>query len=137
MKHIDAGLDDLRGYLDGVGPVTIALPALGCGHGGLDWGRVSRMISDKLDGSRCPCACLRAPAASRQAGRAATEQPTEDERKGAEQIGYKLVERGTLPALEAPGPLYVLGNSEALSHKWIGLLSFPQSWRPLNDRHCA
>ena len=78
------------------------------------------MISDKLDGVDAHVLVFE-PAASRQAGRAATEQPTEDERKGAEQIGYKLVERETLPALEAPGPLYVLGNSEALSHKWIGL----------------
>ena len=120
-EDIDAGLDDLRGYLDGVGPVTIALPALGCGHGGLDWDRVSRMISDKLDGVDAHVLVFE-PAASRQAGRTATEQPTEDERKGAEQLGYKLIERESLPALEAPGPLYVLGGAEALSRRWIGLL---------------
>lgn len=120
-EDIDAGLDDLRGYLDAVGPVTIALPALGCGHGGLDWDRVSRMITDKLDGVDAHVLVFE-PAASRQAGRTATERPTEDERKGAEQLGYKLIERDNLPALEAPGPLYVLGGLEALSQRWIGLL---------------
>jgi O-acetyl-ADP-ribose deacetylase (regulator of RNase III) len=120
-EDVDAGLDDLRGYLDEVGPVTVALPALGCGHGGLDWNRVSRMIRDKLDGVNAHVLVFE-PAASRQAGRTATEQPTENERKGAEQLGYELVERDSLSSLEAPGPLYVLGRRELLSRKWIGLL---------------
>ena len=120
-EDIDAGLDDLRGYLDGVGPVTIALPALGCGHGGLDWNRVSRMICEKLEGVDAHVLVFE-PAASRQAGLAASEQPTKDERKAAEQLGYKLIERESLPALEAPGPLYLLGGPEALSRRWIGLL---------------
>ncbi|KAA3519930.1 macro domain-containing protein [Agrobacterium vitis] len=120
-EDIAAGLDDLRCYLDGFGPVTVALPALGCGHGGLDWDRVSRMIGDKLDGVDAHVLVFE-PAASRQAGRTATEQPNEDERKSAEQLGYELVQRGSLPALEAPGPLYVLGGTEALSRRWIGML---------------
>ena len=118
-EDIDAGLDDLRGYLNGVGRVTIALPALGCGHGGLDWDRVSRMISEKLDGVDAHVLVFE-PAASRQAGRIATEQPTEDERKGAEQLGYTLMGRESLPALEARGPFYVLGGVEPLFRRWIG-----------------
>ncbi|MGO4565904.1 macro domain-containing protein [Rhizobium sp. 2YAF20] len=120
-EDIDAGLDDLRSYLDGFGPVTVALPALGCGHGGLDWERVSRMISDKLDGVDAHVLVFE-PAASRQAGRTATENSNEDERKKAERLGYNLVERDSLPGLEAPGPLYVLGGPQALSRRWIGLL---------------
>lgn len=120
-EDIDAGLSDLRGYLDGVGPVTIALPALGCGHGGLDWDRVSQMIRSKLDGVDAHVRVFE-PAASRQAGRTASEQPTDDERKSAEQLGYALVEQDRLPALEAPGPLYVLGDRQALARNWIGLL---------------
>lgn len=120
-EDIDAGLDDLRGYLDGIGPVTIALPALGCGHGGLDWGRVSQMISAKLDGVDAHVLVFE-PAASRQAGRTASQRPSEDERTSAERLGYELVENDRVPALEAPGPLYVLGPGEALSRSWIALL---------------
>lgn len=120
-EDIESGLDDLRSYLDTVGPVTVALPALGCGHGGLDWERVSRTIREKLNGVNAHVLVFE-PAASRQAGRTATEQPNEDERKSAEQLGYELVERDSLPALEAPGPLYILGGPEALSRRWIGVL---------------
>lgn len=120
-EDIDAGLDDLRGYLDQVGPLTIALPALGCGHGGLDWDRVSGMIRCKLDGVNAHVLVFE-PAASRQAGRTATMQPTEDERKSAEKLGYALVENDRVPALEASGSLYVLGPGEALSRNWIALL---------------
>src|SRR5437016_4645926 len=47
---IERGLEALRDYLRGLGDVSVALPALGCGYGGLDWERVSRMIADKLVG---------------------------------------------------------------------------------------
>ena len=39
----------LREYLNGLGePVSVTLPALGCGHGGLDWSRVSKLIEKYL-----------------------------------------------------------------------------------------
>lgn len=120
-EDIEAGLNDLRHYLDRVGPVTVALPALGCGHGGLDWGRVSEMIRDKLCDASAHIFVFE-PSASRQAGRAAAEKPTDAERKAAEQLGYKLIERDVLLSIEVPSPIYVLGKSELLSRKWIGLL---------------
>lgn len=49
-EDIESGLVALREYLQPLGPVKLALPALGCGHGGLDWGRVSAMIRDHLEG---------------------------------------------------------------------------------------
>lgn len=49
-EDIESGLVALRDYLLKVGPVKVALPALGCGHGGLDWTKVSRMIQDHLEG---------------------------------------------------------------------------------------
>jgi|SRR6185437_3199482 len=120
-EDIDAGLDDLRSYLKEFGSVTVALPALGCGHGGLDWDRVSEMIRRKLEGIDAHVLVFE-PAASRKAGKAVTKQSTDDERKGAEQLGYKLVERENLPALEASGPLFVSGKQELLSRQWIGLM---------------
>lgn len=41
---IRAGLRALRQYLAPWGTVDVTLPALGCGHGGLDWQRVRRLV---------------------------------------------------------------------------------------------
>jgi putative DNA methylase len=49
-EDIEAGLVALRRYLAQVGNLRVTLPALGCGHGGLDWIRVSEMIRQHLDG---------------------------------------------------------------------------------------
>jgi O-acetyl-ADP-ribose deacetylase (regulator of RNase III) len=49
-EDIEAGLKALRVYLDSLGKsVRVALPALGCGHGGLDWPRVSKLIENYLE----------------------------------------------------------------------------------------
>lgn len=45
---IEIGLNTLREYLLPLGPVTVGLPPLGCGNGGLDWPLVSQMIFEKL-----------------------------------------------------------------------------------------
>lgn len=46
---IASGLLALRQYLAELGGVKVALPALGCGHGGLDWSLVLPMIIKELD----------------------------------------------------------------------------------------
>ena len=120
-EDIDAGLDDLRGYLESVGPVTVALPALGCGHGGLDWDRVSAMIRTKLDGIAAHVMVF-APAASRQAGRSASELPSDDERASAEQLGYQISEPESFPRLQVSKPIFVRGDVLSLSEKWVALL---------------
>lgn len=43
-EYIASGLLALRDYLRPMGSVKVALPALGCGHGGLEWSKVSQMI---------------------------------------------------------------------------------------------
>lgn len=48
-EYIESGLKDLSAYLARQGNVTVALPALGCGNGGLDWSIVSNMIRKYLD----------------------------------------------------------------------------------------
>ncbi len=50
LDDVAAGLDALRDYLTPLGPVTVALPALGCGRGGLDWPRVRDLVEAKLRG---------------------------------------------------------------------------------------
>lgn len=48
-EDIESGLVALRRYLVGIGHVRVTLPALGCGHGGLDWSRVSKLICNYLE----------------------------------------------------------------------------------------
>lgn len=48
--YVEKGLLWLRDYLQEKGNVRITLPALGCGHGGLDWSIVKKMIFDYLQG---------------------------------------------------------------------------------------
>ena len=47
-EDIEAGLQALKAYLEKQSPIKVTLPALGCGHGGLDWGRVAPMIEQHL-----------------------------------------------------------------------------------------
>jgi len=49
--YIDDGLKWLSTYLENKSGKVVTLPALGCGHGGLDWNRVRDMISDRLENS--------------------------------------------------------------------------------------
>ncbi|AVH45523.1 macro domain-containing protein [Agrobacterium tumefaciens] len=119
-EDIDAGLDDLRKYLDSVGPVRVALPALGCGNGGLDWSRVSRMILEKLDGVNADVLIFE-PAASHRAAKSSLST-TDDQRRSAEQLGYELVEGEGSFDFQTEGALYVLGPQPALVRKWIALL---------------
>lgn len=48
-EDIEAGLVALRDYLQDK-TVSVALPALGCSNGGLEWGIVSKMITRYLSG---------------------------------------------------------------------------------------
>jgi len=49
-EDVELGLVALRDYLTELGAVKVALPALGCRNGGLDWTRVSAMIRKALEG---------------------------------------------------------------------------------------
>ena len=42
------GLDDLRDVIEELKISSVALPPLGCGHGGLDWKRVRSLIEERL-----------------------------------------------------------------------------------------
>lgn len=52
-EYVEAGLKALRQFLSDKGEVKVALPALGCGHGGLDFEKVSLMISQYLGDLSC------------------------------------------------------------------------------------
>lgn len=46
LEDIRAGLDDLVRVVDALGLDSIAVPALGCGNGGLDWSAVRPLIKE-------------------------------------------------------------------------------------------
>jgi len=47
-EYVEKGLRWLHDFVEKRGKVRVALPALGCGHGGLDWPRVQKMIEAAL-----------------------------------------------------------------------------------------
>lgn len=49
-KYIEDGLVRMRSILTNMVNRTVVMPALGCGHGGLDWARVQLMIINALQG---------------------------------------------------------------------------------------
>lgn len=120
-EDIDSGLDALRAYLDSLGPLTVALPALGCGHGGLDWERVAGMIRNKLDGVNAHVR-IYAPANSRQAGHSASQGLTDDELKNVEQLGYDRLSAASGKVFNADSALFVKGKHDILARRWIALL---------------
>jgi O-acetyl-ADP-ribose deacetylase (regulator of RNase III) len=49
LEDIEAGLRDLAHQVTGLGITSLAVPALGCGNGGLDWNDVLPRIKQALD----------------------------------------------------------------------------------------
>lgn len=47
-EYVEKGLKALVKYLINLEPLTITLPALGCGHGGLNWDNVRSLIYENL-----------------------------------------------------------------------------------------
>jgi len=47
-SYIVQGLDALRTYLMENDVRSVAIPAPGCGNGGLDWNKVKPLMEDKL-----------------------------------------------------------------------------------------
>ena len=120
-EDISDGLDDLREYLGTLGKVSVALPALGCGNGGLDWERVSKMIEEKLKDVDA-LVYVFAPSASLQAGGTATEEPTDDELHSAEMLGYTRMPASLLCGVEFGSEIFAKGEIETLNQHWIALL---------------
>ncbi|MHA4894639.1 macro domain-containing protein [Pedobacter sp. PWIIR3] len=48
LEYIESGLDDLIKVIEEKNIKSIAIPALGCGNGGLNWGVVKPLILNKL-----------------------------------------------------------------------------------------
>lgn len=48
IEYVSAGLDDLVKQIETLGIRSVAIPKLGCGLGGLDWGKVRPLIVKKM-----------------------------------------------------------------------------------------
>lgn len=63
LELVDVGLRALAGLLVASPELgTVAVPALGCGLGGLDWRQVEPLVRDRLDGIEGLAAVLYPPA---------------------------------------------------------------------------
>ena len=115
-EDIESGLDALRAYLSDCGPVSVTVPALGCGHGGLDWDRVSAMIQSKLDGVEAHIRVF-SPIESRRAGRNAVEEMTADEVENARRLGFTK-----LSDAQTSDEVFVRGDLDSLKRSWIAVM---------------
>lgn len=88
-EDIDAGLADLRAYLKQVAPVSVAIPALGCGHGGLEWDRVRPMIEAALEGIEGEF-WLYEPSSSRSLGEAVSKSEPKFDLTKVIKLGFTL-----------------------------------------------
>lgn len=120
-EDIESGLVALREYLLEQGAVSVALPALGCGNGGLDWKKVSAMIEDALKGLDAHVKVF-APSASRIAGHSAIADPTDDEIARANQIGFSILSEQTETKIGASSTVFYKGNTSLLAQRWIALI---------------
>jgi O-acetyl-ADP-ribose deacetylase (regulator of RNase III) len=121
-EDIQSGLDALRNYLSEQGNISVALPALGCGHGGLDWSRVAPMIEERLGDLEAHVFVFE-PADSLNAGKNAHAKPTEEQLSSAEGLGFKSVpltpgdEPGNLPTTAM-----AKGEASLMNRQWLALL---------------
>ena len=79
------------------------------------------MIADKLHDVDAHILVF-APSASREAGRIAAEEPTDDELWSAERLGYAIAPMALVNELGLGGPIFVKGNLGILKQRWIALL---------------
>lgn len=47
--YVEQGLTELARYIETTGVQSVALPAIGCGLGGLDWSKVKQLIIQHLE----------------------------------------------------------------------------------------
>lgn len=121
-EDVSAGLEALRNYLQEEKPISLALPALGCGHGGLDWSRVSSMIKDKL-GDLDTQIFVFEPADSRNAGRTVGAQPSDEQIQNLKELGFKSINLPHQYTSEGlPKVSFIKGDESLLNQQWIALL---------------
>lgn len=126
-EDIAAGLSALRDYLADKGPVKVALPALGCGNGKLDWKTVAPMISTALDGLDAEIVVFE-PASARRAGVTTAAEASDDAMRAVEARGFVVVDLPSrLSNGSAPTAAFLRGAPEpVMNAAWIAVLASRQ-----------
>lgn len=78
LRYISFGLRDLVKKIEEYGITSIAMPAIGCGEGGLDWVSVQRLIRYRLDPIEWCVVTVFAPGAEKKNAVAETIQNIEE-----------------------------------------------------------
>lgn len=121
-EDILSGLDALRNYLKDLGPISVALPALGCGRGGLDWSQVSQAINEKLGDLDAHIFVFK-PFNSSNSRDSGQKPSSVEQIKELEELGFKstnlpleFVGEGLPPAA------LIKGDDNIFTQKWVALL---------------
>lgn len=89
-EYIESGLLWLSNYLKDKSGLTVTLPALGCGHGGLDWNKVKQLIVKYLDVTSNRILVFE-PATSKNAGKKMIL--SQDKISSLEALGVKIISK--------------------------------------------
>ncbi|MBP8988702.1 MAG: DUF1156 domain-containing protein [Clostridia bacterium] len=133
-EDIEAGLIALRRYLADKGKVKVLLPAVGCGHGGLEWPRISDMIKKNLADVEADIIVF-TPEDSRAAGNKIQDQNDSLVQDKLDAEGIKTIEPGNdfFPkALQGKtaAKIYVKGDPQKLNSPLLAI--FP-SMKPMPE----
>ncbi|MFZ1922485.1 MAG: macro domain-containing protein [Xanthobacteraceae bacterium] len=120
-EDIEHGLDDLRAYLVSLGEISVTLPALGCGHGGLEWGRVSKMIASKLEGVQAHVKVFE-PLESRKVGHIVIDEISVEEIRSAQKLGFVRLADAKIELPGVTSEVFAKGNFSGLKQPWIAVL---------------
>lgn len=121
-EYIEKGLRWLHDFIEKRGNVRVALPALGCGHGGLAWSRVTAMIEAAL-GDLAAEIVVFEPSSSHLAGET-LDKSTLDR---LDELGIKQLRSGD-PSYpdglrgRSSATIYVMGDAEPLRGRTLAVV---------------
>lgn len=126
-EDIKEGLIALHDYLLNKGRVRVALPALGCGHGGLDWERVKIMIEEHLGDLEATFIVFE-PSDSQMVGNAYRDKALQASEEKLVNQGVNIIQPNSnlFPSAlkgRTASSLYVKGNDALLKQPILTILS--------------
>jgi O-acetyl-ADP-ribose deacetylase (regulator of RNase III) len=133
-EYVEAGLETLKQYLAKKGKVRVTLPALGCGHGGLNWHDVQKLIEKYLDNLEAEIFVFQ-PDDSRNFDAEYRENNDKKSAKNLEKIGAVSIQPedklfpSSLKGI-IKSPMYLLGNTDLLKSP---ILSVTYSKKPKQE----
>lgn len=118
-EDIMSGLASLREYLGNFPGVRVALPALGCGNGGLDWAKVAPMIEEQLRDIDAEIFVFEPGDSIKLAH--STRPSQIDVMRELYDLGFNDYRLSSEVAVASMSAVQVKGNAELLSTPWIAV----------------